>query len=250
MNIILNILTHGDEKIGLKVVSEIKKLNIEKGVLTVHVANEKAFKLSKRFVDRDLNQSFPGKKDGNHEERLAYVLSPMIREADVVIDIHSTKSELKDAVIVTKLDVATKRCIEAIQPRHVLVMHMSKDTALISQANIGLAFEYGKDDDPAALRNMTRDITRLLQYLGVVEGEFPQKKMVTQYYDVVSEVAKSKGYTLLKNIENYHIIRKGEAFATNGEHQLIAEEDFYPILFGNKNYTDIFGFKGKKVNVC
>jgi len=26
---------------------------------------------------------------------------------------------------------------------------------------------------------------------------------------------------------------------------LVVEDNFYPILFGNKNYEDIFGFKGK-----
>jgi predicted deacylase len=249
MNIILNILTHGDERIGLKVASEIEKLHIEKDILTVTIANERASQLRKRFVDQDLNQSFPGKRDGNYEEKRAYALSPMIQEADVVIDIHSTKSELKDAVIVTKLDTATKECIEAIQPKHVLVMHISKNTALISQARIGLAFEYGKDDDSAALENIVEDIKRLLHYFDIIEGYFSEKKIVTQYFDIVSEVPKPKGYTLLKHIKNYVIVRKGEAFATNGERELFAEEDFYPILFGSKNYKDIFGFKGKKVNM-
>ncbi|MBC8465242.1 MAG: succinylglutamate desuccinylase/aspartoacylase family protein [Parcubacteria group bacterium] len=249
MNIILNILTHGDERIGLKVASEIEKLHIEKDILTVTIANEKASQLRKRFVDQDLNQSFPGKKDGNYEERRAYALSPMIQEADVVIDIHSTKSELKDAVIVTKLDTATKKCIEAIQPKHVLVMHISKNTALISQANIGLAFEYGKDDNPVALENIVGDIKRLFQHLGVMKGCPPKKNTVTEYFDIVSEVVKPKGHALLKHIKNYTIVRKGEVFATNGERELVAEEDFYPILFGNKNYKDIFGFKGKKVKV-
>jgi succinylglutamate desuccinylase len=62
MKIILNILTHGNERIGLKVAREIEKLNIDKNILSVQIANKKAFEFKKNFIDQDLNRSFPGKK--------------------------------------------------------------------------------------------------------------------------------------------------------------------------------------------
>ncbi len=247
MKIILNILTHGDERIGLKVAREIKKMDIEKNTLIVQIANMRAFKLRKRFIDQDLNRSFPGKKNGNHEEKIAYKVSPIIKSADIVIDIHSTKSELKDAIIVTKFNIATKKYIKVIQPKYVLVMNATKDRSLISQAKIGLAFEYGKDNDPVVFRKIVRDIKKLFYHLGLINVKLSERKIITQYFDVISEVTKPKGYKLLKKIKNYKIVRKGEVFATNDKHQLIAEEDFYPILFGDKNYKNIFGFKGKKI---
>jgi len=250
MRIVLNVLTHGDERIGLKVVKEIKKLNIDKNTLITHVANERAFKLRKRFIDQDLNRSFPGKKDGNYEQKLAYKISSIIKSSDIVIDIHSTRSELKDAIIVTKLDTDTKKCIEAIQPKYVLLMNATKDTALISQAKIGLAFEYGKDNDPAVLKKIVQDIKTLFYHIGIITNEQctrTRRTKKTQYFDVYSSVTKQKGYTLLKKNRNYKLIRKGQKFATNGKNFLIAEGDFYPILFGNKNYTNIFGFMSKKL---
>jgi len=247
MKIILNILTHGDERIGLKVVREIKKLNIDKDTLVAQIANRRAFELRKRFIDQDLNRSFPGDKEGNHEEKLAYKISPIVKSADIVIDIHSTKSELKDAVIVTKLDINTRKCIEAMRPKYVLIMNATRDTALISQAKIGLAFEYGKDNNSIALKKIVTDIKKLFCYIGLVDIKLPKSKTAAKYFDVVSEVAKPKGYKLLKKIKNYKIIHKGEVFATNGKHELIAEENFYPILFGEKNYKTIFGFRGKKI---
>ena len=123
MKILLNILTHGDERIGLKVAQEIQRFKIDKNLFSVQIANQKAYKKNKRFIHQDLNRSFPGKKTGNHEETLAYKLTPLIKSADLVIDIHSTLCNLKDAIIVTKLDTATKRCLEAIQPKYVLVMN-------------------------------------------------------------------------------------------------------------------------------
>jgi len=248
MKIILNVLTHGDERIGLRVIKEIEKLNIDKNTLLTHIANKKAFGLQKRFIDQDLNRSFPGRKNGNYEQRLAYKISPIIKSADVVIDIHSTKSGLKDAVIVTKLNKDIKRCIEVIQPKYVLIMSVTKNTALISQAKIGLAFEYGKSSDPATLKKIVRDIKKLLCHLGVIDIKSPKRKISTQYFNVFSSATKPKGYKLLKNIKNYKLVRKGKPFATNGKKFLRANENFYPILFGESNYKDIFGFKGKKIS--
>lgn len=248
MKIILNVLTHGDERIGLRVIKEIEKLNIDKNVLLTHIANKKAFRLQKRFIDQDLNRSFPGIKNGNYEQRLAYKISPTIKSADVVIDIHSTKSGLKDSVIVTKLNKDTKKYIEAIQPKYVLVMNVTKNTALISQAKIGLAFEYGKSSDPDTLKKVVRDIKKIFCHLGIIDIKSPKRKISTQYFNVFSFVPKPRGYKLLKNIRNYKLIRKDKQFATDGKKFLRADEDFYPILFGESNYKDIFGFKGKKIS--
>jgi succinylglutamate desuccinylase len=249
MKIILNIATHGDEKIGSKVAQEIEKLNIDKDILTVLIANQKAFDLGKRCIDQDLNRSFPGNQNGNYEERRAYELSPIIKSADIVIDIHSTTSELKDAVIVTKLDDKTLECIKVIQPKHALVMKATKDNALISQAKVGIAFEYGKDNDQATVKKTTVGIKRLLNHLGLISRKIPKSKIKTTYYDVVATVEKPEGYTLLKTIKNYRLVSKGKVFAKNGKHTIVADQDFYPILFGNSNYEEIFGFKAVKINI-
>ncbi|MBI4652835.1 succinylglutamate desuccinylase/aspartoacylase family protein [Candidatus Kuenenbacteria bacterium] len=247
MKILLNILTHGDERIGLKVVREIQKLNIDKKILFVQVANKKAFKSKKRFIEQDLNRSFPGKKNGNYEERLAYKLSTTIKSVNLVLDIHSTRSELKDAIIVTKLDGETLKYVKAIQPKYVLVMNATKNNALISQAKIGIAFEYGKDNDPNVLKKIVQDIKRVFYYISLINVKLHKRKQITNYFNVISEIKKPRGYKLLKKIKNYKLVYKGEAFACRGDNYLIAEEDFYPILFGEKNYKNIFGFMGKKL---
>ena len=247
MKIILNILTHGDEKIGLKVAKEIEKLNINKNILSVQIANKKAFEIHKRFIDQDLNRSFPGKKFGNHEQKLAYKLLPIIKSADIVIDIHSTTSNLKNTLIVEKFNKKTIKYIKVIQPKYVLVMNATKNNALISQAKIGIAFEYGKDNDPNTLKKIVADIKKLFKHLGLINIRISKRKNTTKYFNVFSKVHKPKEYKLLKKIKNYKLIYKGETFARRGNKYLIAEEDFYPILFRERNYKDYFGFRGKKI---
>lgn len=246
MKIILNILTHGDERIGLKVAKEIEKLNIDKNTLLINIANETAFKQNKRFIDQDLNRSFPGKKNGNHEERLAYKISSIVKLADIVIDIHSTKSDLRDAIIVTKFNSETKEFIESIQPKYVLIMNVTRDTALISQAKIGLAFEYGKDNDPMVLNKILKDLKKLFSHIGIIANKQKVIPRKTEYFNVYSQANKPKGYKLLKQIKNYRLVSRGQKYATNGKNFILAEDDFYPILFGEKNYKDIFGFMANK----
>ena len=245
MKIILNILTHGDEKIGLRVIREIKKLNIDEEVLFVQVANEKAAKLGKRFIDQDLNRSFPGKRNGNYEQKLAMKLLPVIKSADIVLDIHSTTSNLNDALIVTKLDKEILKYIKIIQPKYTLLMNITKNSALISNAKIGLAFEYGKDKDQRVIRKIVRDIKKVLASAGLINFKYSEKQVTTKFFSVDSEFKKEKGYKLMLSIKNYQLVKKGEIVAKRGNKFVFAKKDFYTILFGKSNYKDIFGFRGK-----
>ena len=245
MKVILNILTHGDEVVGLAVAKEINKLRLVRGELVVHKANELAYKRKKRFIDQDLNRSFPGDVKGNHEQRLAAKILPIIKSADIVIDIHSTTSGLKDALIVTRLNRKTRELVKVIGPKYLLFMRATKSNALMSEAKIGLAFEYGSNSDKAALREVIRGIKRLLSHLEMIEEKCPKSTEKTLWLDVYKMVAKPDKATLLKSIKNYKLIRKGDKYASCNGLPIRSKEDFYPILFGENNYNDIFGFAAR-----
>lgn len=247
--IILNIGTHGDEKIGFKVAEVFKKLHIKNGKLIINIANERAFKLNKRFIDQDLNRSFPGKKNGNYEQRLAYELLPIIKSADIVIDIHSTKSDLKDALIVTKFGKKTKEYIKVISPKYVLLMKATKNTALISNAKIGLAFEYGKDKDPKVIDKVVTGIKSLLVHLEMINCHIRKAKSQPIFFNVYKSVPKPKGSKLDKKIKNYSLVKKDQTYAISENKKIKAKNDFYPILFGQKNYENIFGFAARKISL-
>lgn len=248
-HILINIGTHGDETIGFSVVKKLRKIILKRGVLDINIANEKAVKLKKRYIDQDLNRSFPGKLSGNHEERLARKILPKIQSADIVLDVHSTTSALRDAVIVTKLNKKTKEYIRAIAPRYLLYMSVTKNNALMSAAKIGIAFEYGPDKDTKTILKTARSIFRLLSFLKMTEIEYKVSGNKTLFFDVYSTISKPKGARLLKSVKNYKQIKTGQVYAKTKEgNNIEASKDFYPILFGEKNYKDIFGFAGKRIN--
>jgi succinylglutamate desuccinylase len=246
--IILNIATHGDEKIGLSVTNAIKKLHIKNGEIIVNIANERAFTLNKRYIDQDLNRSFPGKKSGNYEEQRAHELLPLIKSADIVLDIHSTTSELRDALIVTRLNKKIKEYIKIIGPKYALHMTVTKNNALISHAKIGFAFEYGKDKDRKVIKKVVSGIQSLLSHLDMIDPLKIRKKTTrTIFFNVYKTVSKPQNAKLDKKVKNYKLIKKEQIYATTKDKKIKANQDFYPILFGNKNYKDIFGFAGRKI---
>ena len=250
MNILITIGTHGNEKIGRRVAAHLKNVSVTNGRLDVIVANERAFNLNKRCIDQDLNRSFPGKKNGNYEQRRAYALTPLIRSADIVVDLHSTTSELKDAVIVTRLTEKTRTYLDVISPKYVLVMRATKNNALISGAKVGLAFEYGKDKDPKTILKVTAGIRKLLAHLNMVAPIQSRKNKTVPpiFFDVYETVPKPAGAKLMKSIKNYSLIQKGQTYATIDGTPIRATRDFYPILFGESNYETIFGFAASRMD--
>jgi hypothetical protein len=80
---------HGNETLGLEVV----KLFQDNPVVAVGtlLANEQAIEANCRFVEQDLNRSFPGdSKSAKYELRRASEILKIARKYDVVLDFHNT----------------------------------------------------------------------------------------------------------------------------------------------------------------
>lgn len=247
IKILLNILTHGDELVGLKVAEKIKQRYppIIGNGLDIQVANEQARRKSKRYIDKDLNRVFPGNPNGSYEEKRAHELKTIVASYDLVIDIHSTESGSEDIVIVTKFDSATKDLLRVISPRRVLFMNMKPDNSLLSCAKVGIAFEMGKDKNPATFQKTIQGVEVLLAHFGLIP---PRQNFgySTEYFEVFASVPKPFGAILEPHIKNFSPIKKGEVFArkTNGN-PIIADSDFVPVIFSSAEYETIFGFAAK-----
>lgn len=249
--ILLNACTHGSERVGLQVVKYFKKVKILHGTLVINIANEQAVKSKKRFIGSDLNRVFPGKKDGNHEERLAYQMKPFIEAFDVVIDIHSTESGVSSSLIITKLSRQTEEVIKVIEPKKVLYMNTKPRTlnSLISSAKVGVAFEYGKDKYKKTYTETVQGVRRLLQHYQMIKSGISKKsKIKTELYEIYEKEEKPSGFEVSSSVRNFHLVKKGEPVGVNKKGEKIyAKESFYPVLFGKNTYKTIFGFKARKI---
>ncbi len=247
--------THGHEKIGQYVIHELRKKVPKLISLEYIIGNPKAAEKNIPFVESDLNRVFPGNPRGTYEERLANQLRKKIMEVDLVIDIHSTKTtdySSNSMLIITKLDQQTRMLIEIINPPKVLLMKYKNTNALISEAKIGIAFEYGRDNSKKVLNATLHDIGNLLVHNTLLkQNPFKFKKNIikTQYFEVY-DVCKKEfegSFKIKKDFENFKLLKKGQIIGKKEDGELLlADEDFYPIMFGKNRYTTILGFKARK----
>lgn len=241
---------HGDELIGQKVITELRKLEVSEGTLITILANKRAMKAGKRFLEQDLNRSFPGKKEGNYEERLAYELLPIIQEADIVLDIHSTTTDTTSAIILTKVNKSIKQLLLTFKPQRVVIMEKGVGkTALTGYCKAGISFEYGKEKSRQAYLDTLNDIKKIIAHYGLIKNFHSEKKILkprTEYYEVLRTLERFSGFKLEKTIKNFVLVKKNSVIAKKKTEVQKAPHDFYPLLFGPISYKEIWGFMAKK----
>jgi hypothetical protein len=132
-------------------------------------------------------------------------------------------------------------------------MKYKGDNALISQAKIGIAFEYGKDTSREVLQATLYDISKLLIHFKIIEKnpyENPRPMVATETFEVYDVFKRSfvGDYKLDESIHNFKLSKKDSLICTiDTDKKILADEDFVPILFGENRYTEILGFKAREV---
>ncbi|MFH0969178.1 MAG: succinylglutamate desuccinylase/aspartoacylase family protein [Patescibacteria group bacterium] len=119
--ILFVVATHGNEKIGLEVVERLKRIGYEK-YFDCLVANPKAFQKNTRFVDADLNRSYPGKKYSKfYEKRKAFSNLTIEKKYKYVIDFHEASKGENDFVIIPREKLSKKFPLQYIDLDRVLL---------------------------------------------------------------------------------------------------------------------------------
>lgn len=81
----------------------------------------------------------------------------------------------------------------------------------------------------------------------MIQGKLKKSSGATEWFDVYRSVPKPKNAKLLPSIKNYKLVRKGVPYAVIGNEKIFATKDFYPILFGENSYREIFGFAARPI---
>ncbi len=237
---------HGNEKTGAEVIDYLKKIKIKRGTLVLQIGNPLAKLKNRRFIDQDLNRSFPGKIKGNYEEMLAYKLKLLISRADFVIDLHTSTADTKSFAIATKRNKSVIKLVSILNLSRIVFMNKNfSRKALTYYCKAGISLEYGKN---TSKKLIIADILTMLGRLGLTD--FKKRKIIkTKFYSVISTLKKNNRHVLSKNIRNFKSVKKGDIIANLDKKKLRATKNFYPILFGEKAYKDIFGFCAKKITI-
>lgn len=113
--------THGNEPIGLEVIKILKKKGLLKYFDTL-IANPLALKKGVRFLDCDLNRSYPGNiKSQQYEKRLAAKNLRLAKKYQYIIDLHQADKGIRDFIIIPRKKLTKKFPLAYLDLRDVLL---------------------------------------------------------------------------------------------------------------------------------
>ncbi len=210
---------HGDETLGRDLFEHYSDRLAAYPGLALVLANEPAMVLNKRFIETDLNRSFPGHPEGSQEERLAAQLLARVRSSRYVLDIHNTTTDIDAVPIATNLSDESRRIINLFPTHEVaLIEPPLAGRSLIGQLTGGVSLEFNFDfaRGEEALKLVDHVIVGLIQ-----NQKDPARER--SIFHVTGSIPKS---TKLPE----HGIRNFE---------LIEELGVYPFLYGERSYPDI-----------
>lgn len=234
---------HGDEPCGKNAIERFlsEDWKIKEPVKLV-IANEESLEENERFLEADLNRSFPGDPDSElHEERLA---AEIIEEVEnlKVLDLHSTHYEPVPFAIFSNLNPRTYSVLESTGVEN--AVHFPETAGSLNDKVDGVVVEVGKQGTPEATEMAYNVLVNFLASQGVIETEYEESEP-----DIFRYTGKVEGggYRFLG--ENFRKVEAGEVFAERDGEEVRAEEEFYPVLMSTSGYKDKLGFKTEKIDI-
>lgn len=247
--------THGNEPVGIEV---IKHLEQKKAASSVHdydcfLANPRALKEKKRFVDTDLNRSFgsKGTRIGNEEIESERLTSKIKGNYDFILDLHTTTSNMGLTVLLNNDHELTRQAavrIQKVMPEVKIIegMKMNEDCPYTSNLiGAGLTIEVG----PVA--NNVLDAKLILEtkkmVMAVLEWDFEKKydlKDIVHYKSFGEyEFPKESGWYIHPNLEgaDFKELSPGDPVFINMNEEVLGFEgdsSIVPFFINEAAYQD------------
>ena len=223
--ILFIVATHGDEKIGVEVIERLRTKKLDR-FFDYLVANPKALRKRSRFIDVDLNRSYPGVKNSKlYEKKLAYENLQKAKKYQYVIDIHEASSGINNFIIAPRKTIGGKKLIDLINLKFVLLWPKPKGP-LGGFLKNSVELEFGmKNKERRSIIDFAEKIVE--QFIKNVYSDKPFSKGKKIFYVY--------GKLLKNNFPNKKIVDFKEA-ELNGE-------KFYPLLTGQYLKEGILCYK-------
>lgn len=231
MNLAIVYCIHGNEPYGLEVVKKLPGISS-------FIGNEQALKQHKRFIDSDLNRSFPGSPLGNYEEKLAHELHTQLTTFEYVIDLHSSSNECPLFGIITSPSKKKISFAKSLGLQRLVIMtnSVASGKALIDHVNCGISLEIGPHNREENINEVVMHIRKL-----TISESFDT---LLEVYEVFKIIKKERCNVLIKNFEK---VNKGQLIAKDHLGEQYAESDFIAILVNESAYKDILCFAARPI---
>jgi len=238
---------HGDEPAGVAAVEHLMEArpDVARPVRLV-LANEEAIERGVRYVESDLNRSFPGRADGqSHEVRLAHAIGEAIGDC-VTLALHTTQSygglfALVDEIRDLAREVCPRLSVDAVvETGHAegRIFEVAPDT---------IEVECGYQGSDQATRNAKQVTREFLAATGALPDEETPHQTDLPVFRLGDPVPKTAAQEYEVFAENFEEVLAGERFAAADGEAVIADEDFHPVLLSAYGYEDVFGYTAEHV---
>lgn len=239
---------HGDEPKTLKVINTLKQYLNNKSLnkkVKLIFANERAYKSDERFENIDMNRTFPGDPNGNnYEERIAWKIYNEVKNGQITLSLHSSKSCPPPFIISEYLDNHYKDLIRLPVKFCVYDNTSGNRGTLDSVVENALTLEMGEQKTESAYRNGTKICKELIKSTNVINEEVNNKSNI-EVIKVKDTLKKSMGEPNVY-YNNFEKVPKGEIIASDrGVSHISLEDNTTPILMSENGYDEIFGLVGE-----
>lgn len=240
---------HGDEPCGRDAIEGLlaDPPEVQRPVKLV-VANERALDAGERYLDADLNRSFPGDPDADaHEERLAAALADEVEDCETLA-LHSTQSYREMFALVDEVTPYVERVCPHLTVDAVVRTHGANDGRVFSAVGRVIEVECGYQGSEAAARNAERVVREFLAATGAVDRPVPAETELP-VYQLGDPIPKAAADEYEVYADNFERVLEGEPVAAADGEPVVAERTFHPVLLSPEGYEDVFGYTADHVGV-
>jgi predicted deacylase len=233
---------HGDEPCGAHA---IEALLAEEPPVTQPVkciiANQRALVQNVRYIDTDLNRTFPGDPAGDaHEQRVAAALLTEL-EGCTVFSMHSTHSYDRPFGIVDTTGPLTERLCPYLSIDALVEVAGHVANTLADHAHV-IEVECGQQGSNQAAENAIQLVYEFLTATEALPGRTPPPEQSLPVFTLRHPIPKPAADSYAVHVPNFKRVPKGTPYATIDETDLIAEDSFYPVLLSPNGYESQFGY--------
>jgi len=229
---------HGNEIGGVKALNElVPKIVPLKGKVTFIYANLEAIKQNKRFVEKNLNRCFfdkqPKELANSLEGKTARELLPYLEEADVLLDLHSSKSSNSKKYVLCEKDCF--KFVDALPVAIVLIgtdkfLPGGSDGYMFNHKKPGMCIECGlheSEDSKATAKEAVTNLLKKLEMIPGVKSKYSQGDFYKAKYIYKNRFAEFK---LARKFVDFEPLKSKELIGLEGEKKIFAKKGEF-ILF-------------------
>lgn len=239
---------HGDEPCGINAVERIlaDPPAFQRPVLFV-IANEKAIEQGKRYVEEDLNRTFPGDENGpTHESRLAARLRKTLSGC-LTFSMHSTQSYDGTFALINEPNERIRAPLRALSVDAVVDVGSHSKGRLFDAVPATTEVECGYQGSEQATENASNLLREFLGAVGAIEREVVTAREQVPLFRLDRQIPKEEASSYNVYASNFERVAKGESFAAADEQEVTADEPFYPVLLSPYGYEAVFGYTAQRL---